>query len=83
MSEPLKPAEEAREQFMTRPTAETLVDMEAQRVALGFLTSNALALVVLHEFAKVPPGKFWEALSKIRSYHRIEKANTKAGRGAK
>lgn len=81
MSDAPEIAPEVREQFMTRPTAETLSDLESQRLALGFLTSNALALVVLHEFAKVPEGKFWEALAKVRAYHpRKGKANTKGGK---
>ena len=74
MSEPEKHPDETREQFVTKPTGETLLDLESQRLALGFLSSNALGLVVLHEFAKVPPAKFWDALAKVRAFDRAPAA---------
>lgn len=57
-------------QFKVRITPEIEVAMEGQREALGFHSANALAAVYLATFAGVPTEKVWEALAKIKAYHR-------------
>jgi hypothetical protein len=83
MSAAEKHPDETREQFVTRPTADVLIRLELQRNELGFLTANALAGVILSEFSGVPPAKVWEAIAKVRAYHRREPITAKPRRGGK
>lgn len=69
--QPTAPAGVSTEyQFKVRITPEIELAMESQREALGFHSSNALAAVYLATFSGVPADKVWEALAKIKAYHR-------------
>lgn len=69
--EPKTPASASVEfQFKVRITPEIEIAMEEQRNALGFHSSNALAAVYLATFSGVPADKVWEALAKLKAYHR-------------
>ena len=72
-------APEVREQFVTKQLDETLLELESLRLALGFLTANALAAVIIHQFAKVPERKVWEALAKVSAYHPAPEKTKKSG----
>jgi UDP-N-acetylmuramyl pentapeptide synthase len=70
MSEPTTPPAAPEFQFKVRITPAIEVEMENQREALGFHSSNALAAVYLATFAGVPADKVWECLAKLKAYHR-------------
>lgn len=57
-------------QFKVRITDAVELALEEQRNALGFHSGNALAAVYLATFAGVPADKVWEALAKVKAYHR-------------
>lgn len=70
MSKPAPTPAASESQFKVRITPEIEIAMEGQREALGFHSANALAAVYLATFAGVPSDKVWEALAKIKAYHR-------------
>lgn len=45
-------------------------ELEAQRVHLGFHSSNALSSIFLTQLSKVEPSKVWEALATLNRYHK-------------
>ena len=55
-------------QFKVRVEIETTERLEAQKKALGFHSSNALAAIYVHALATIPAEKVFEALAKIREY---------------
>ena len=57
-------------EMKVRVTDETLLAFFEQREALGFHSENSIASLALAAFAAVPPEKLFEALSKVRAYHR-------------
>jgi hypothetical protein len=45
--------------------------LETQRAALGFHSSNEMAVIFLNTLSEVPPERVWECLATIRKYHPI------------
>ena len=60
------PAE--KPQFKVLCSDETQVRLEAQRVALGFHSTNNLASVYITTLSDIPPEKVWEALAFVSRY---------------
>jgi UDP-N-acetylmuramyl pentapeptide synthase len=58
-------------QFKVKITPDVELALYDQKEALGFHSENALAAVYLKVFAGVPPAKVWEAMAKVRTYHRL------------
>lgn len=56
-------------QFKVKLADPVLLNLFAQKEALGFHSENALASVYLTALAGVPSAKVWEALAKVRAYH--------------
>ena len=67
-------------QFKVLCSDATQVRLEAQRVALGFHSTNNLASVYITTLSDIPPQKVWEALALISRYKIIPKTPLKSNR---
>lgn len=53
-------------QFKVQLPAEVVAKLSTQAEALGFLSGNAVAAVVLAQIADIPEHRFWESLAQLR-----------------
>lgn len=59
----------ARKQFLLKADEALLARLETQRAALGFFSSNEMAVIYLNALSDVPPDRVFQALADIRKYH--------------
>ena len=67
-------------QFKVLCSDATQLRLEAQRLALGFHSTNNLASVYITTLSDVPPEKVWEALALIGRYKTTPKTPLKSNR---
>lgn len=57
-------------QYKVQLSDEAQRNLEAQRLHLGFLSSNALSAVFLTQLSTIEPAKVWEALATLNRYQK-------------
>jgi hypothetical protein len=60
-------------QFKILLADEVQVQLEEQRLRLGFHSGNSLAAIYVTAFSDLPTDKVWEALAMIRRYKKDSK----------